>query len=307
MPRYLYQLQKSEYHYCVLVILPERDTSKRWRVTIGFRNRAEAQAFQGALLHHKVMTGSEMYIPDAKWTTTWQEKRRFRTTQRERIQQDRDLHFEFWGRDGPNYYISHQPSVPSTLQTRPTGKYTIIAIFRKRMTLLLLPLGNTNDKRFQHIVPDTIAVEYNQPYFKRFLLRSVNKQCRECQIGNKSCSHDATPWGDRSTFSTLDEPGIPLEFTLLNLGRTDQTEPRLQGMSKIHELLDAQFTLHPDRISQGTGSDAITGEMLGGLQAIVSTSDCSDLPRKYTVLGCNEGTLPRYRLNRRPAPAPMFT
>ena len=60
-------------------------------------------------------------------------------------------------------------------------------------------------------------------------------------------------------FSALDEPAIPLEFTLLNLGHSDSHDSltrsrlpdRLAEIGKVHELLYARFTMTAADMDKG--------------------------------------------------------
>ena len=60
-------------------------------------------------------------------------------------------------------------------------------------------------------------------------------------------------------FSALDEPAIPLEFTLLNLSHIDirdsltrsRLPDRLAEIGKVHELLFVRFTMLAADVEQG--------------------------------------------------------
>lgn len=217
------------------------------------------------------------------------QKRLFRPKKEETLQ-DSNLFIEFWEKDGPHYYDFNLPSqrfVPPDFQpnkayltfsnpcrTQVPGNYTVIAIFRKEMPLLILPgmqplqtkcwslslliaflcSVKSNDKQFRYLPPRNIGVDYNQgDNFKGFAIQWVN---RTCTCLGKPGACDKTPW-EGANCQERDVPTIPLELTLLNLSRGGQTQ-RLEGLLRSYQLANARFLLQQNNIEKGLSGPSLS-------------------------------------------------
>ncbi|KAL6414533.1 serine/threonine protein kinase [Ilyonectria robusta] len=162
IPTYIYQDEPDEDHQCTLFNgIRKIGNGLEIVITLGFQSRGDAEAFQGAILHHKVINdfGEPIVAEASSWTerstSIWLGKEGEPSTMaRSQIQ--------FWAKEKPNYYKQ-----PETQITKPVAnnirrasltsthsnnsprsvESAAMALFGPDRSLVLLPL-NIGDKLF---------------------------------------------------------------------------------------------------------------------------------------------------------------
>ncbi|KAH7143769.1 hypothetical protein EDB81DRAFT_884368 [Dactylonectria macrodidyma] len=213
-PKYIYQEDLRSGHQCTLFDHVKRiGGGNDVVITIGFKSRREVEAFQGAVLHHKVIPdfGETVLAQSITWierpSSVFKPGRRW-STDRPQIQ--------FWAESAPNYYPQNEiqntnsaadslrrPSVSSTYSsnTPSQAKFVAMAVYGSNRSLKVLPL-NTGDKVFS-LEPDcTIMITRNtRDGHRKFSIAPIDADI---------------PWEiEESDFAA---PNIPLEELLLQWG-----------------------------------------------------------------------------------------
>ncbi|KAH7159765.1 kinase-like domain-containing protein [Dactylonectria estremocensis] len=213
-PKYLYQEDLRSGHQCTLFGRVKRiGGGNDLVITIGFKSRREVEAFQGAVLHHKVIPdfGETVLVRSATWTerpSSLFKPGRSWTTDRPQVQ--------FWAEDIPNYYPQQEiqsttsgadnlrrPSVASTYSSNTPSqeKFVAMAVFSSNRSLMVLPL-NKGDKEFSLEPGCTIMISKNRmDRHKEFSMAPINRDI---------------PWENKELDFTA--PNIPLEELLLQWG-----------------------------------------------------------------------------------------